>query len=64
MIDHIRKWFREYVLGTVAVFPIVWLSTPELQNLLPPKAVSIGASIAGAVLLSQRLRAKRAEQTT
>lgn len=61
LIAHLHAWFRTYVIGTLAVFPVVWLATPQLQAMLPPKAVSALASLAGAVMLYQALKAKRAE---
>jgi hypothetical protein len=62
VIAHLRKWFREYIVATVSLFPVVWLATPQLQTLLPPKAVSVLASIAGGILLAKSLIAARKAQ--
>lgn len=62
LLAHLHKWFKTYVIGTLTVFPVVWIAAPQLQALLPPKAVSVCASVAGAVMLWQLLAAKRAEK--
>jgi len=41
------KWHSTYVFAALAVLPTVWLSSPELQAMLPPKwAASIAPPLA------------------
>lgn len=42
-------WHRTAIFGVVAIFPVIWLQHPELQALMPPKAVSIAGSVIGAL---------------
>lgn len=52
------KWHSTYVFALLAVFPTVWLASPELQALLPAKLVSAVAPAVAAVGFLVRLRAQ------
>lgn len=52
------KWHSTYVFGVLSVFPLVWLGSPELQALLPPKLVSAIAPAIGMLGFLLRLRAQ------
>lgn len=52
------KWHSTWVFGVLAVFPAVWLASPELQALLPPTWVSAAAPIVAVVGFVVRLRAQ------
>ncbi len=43
------KWHRALIWGVFTAFPIVWVTHPELQALLPAKIISCVAPIAGIV---------------
>lgn len=43
------KWHRALIWGVFTAFPIVWVTHPELQALLPAKIISYIAPIAGIV---------------
>lgn len=38
---HWWRWHSTYVFAVMAVFPTVWLASPDLQALLPPQIVSL-----------------------
>lgn len=52
------KWHSTYVFAVLAIFPTVWLASPELQALLPPKLVSAIAPFVAAVGFLVRLHAQ------
>lgn len=52
------KWHSTYIFAVLAVFPMVWLSSPELQALLPPALVSKIAPAVGVLGFLLRLRAQ------
>lgn len=50
------KWHSTYVFAVLAIFPTVWLASPELQALLPPKLVSAIAPFVAGIGFLVRLR--------
>lgn len=51
------KWHSSRVLALLAVLPVVWVSSTDLQALIPPKwAASIGAGISLLGLLGRALK--------
>lgn len=43
LIPNAKNWWKlhsNWIFGLFAVFPVVWLSSPDLQAMLPPKLVS------------------------
>lgn len=52
------RWHSTYIFGVIAVFPVVWLSSADLQALLPPKVVSAIAPVVGVVGFIVRIRAQ------
>lgn len=52
------KWHSTYVFALLAVFPTVWLASPELQALLPAKLVSAVAPFVAGIGFLVRLRAQ------
>lgn len=50
------KWHSTYVFGLLAVFPVVWLSSGDLQALLPATLVSKIAPFVAIVGFAVRLR--------
>lgn len=52
------KWHSTYVFGVLAIFPMVWLNSPELQALLPAALVSKIAPIIGVIGFLLRIRAQ------
>lgn len=52
------KWHSTYIFGVLAVFPVVWLSSPDLQALLPATLVSRIAPFVAAIGFVVRLRAQ------
>lgn len=51
LVDDARNWWKwhsTYVFAVLAIFPAVWLSSPDLQALISPKMVSaIAPFVAG-----------------
>lgn len=43
------EWHRAFLWLVFTTFPIVWVSHPEFQSLLPAKLVSCIAPFAGAI---------------
>lgn len=65
--DAVSKWWHlheGHVLTLFLVFPPVWLSSPDLQQMLPPKVVSTMAPIVAALGLYLRMRDQAADQAT
>lgn len=61
LVDDARdwwKWHSTYVFGALAIFPMVWLNSPDLQAMLPPKLVSEIAPFIGALGFLLRIRAQ------
>jgi hypothetical protein len=61
LVDDARNWWKwhsTYVFGLISVFPLVWLNSPELQALLPPKLVSEIAPFVGGLGFFLRIRAQ------
>lgn len=63
LVDDARQWWKwgsTYVFAAIVAFPTVWLASPELQALLPPKVVSVIAPVVGvlgfAIRITQRSR--------
>jgi hypothetical protein len=54
------RWHSTYVFAVLALFPAVWLSSADLQALLPPKVVSAIAPAVGVIGFLVRIR-KQAE---
>ncbi len=61
--DDVRNWWRwgsTYVFAAIVAFPGIWLASPELQALLPPKLVSMVAPFVGVlgfvIRLTQRTK--------
>lgn len=50
------KWHSTYVFGLLAVFPVVWLSSSDLQALLPATLVSKIAPFVAIVGFVVRIR--------
>lgn len=50
------KWHSTYVFAVLAIFPTVWLASPDLQALLPPRLVSMIAPPVAAIGFFLRLR--------
>lgn len=61
LVDDARNWWKwhsTYVFGVLAIFPMVWLNSPELQTLLPAALVSKIAPLIGVLGFLLRLRAQ------
>lgn len=59
LIPDARNWWRlhsNWIFGLFAVFPVVWLSSPDLQAMLPPKAVSAIAPVVAVIGILARIR--------
>lgn len=59
LIPDARNWWKlhsNWVFGVLAVFPVVWLSSPDLQAMLPPKAVSAIAPFVAIIGIAVRMR--------
>lgn len=59
LVDDARHWWRwhsTWVFAVLAIFPTVWLASPGLQALLPPKLVSAIAPFVAVVGFLVRLR--------
>lgn len=59
LIPDARHWWKlhsNWVFGLFAVFPVVWLSSSDLQAMLPPKAVSAIAPVAAVIGILVRMR--------
>ena len=59
LIPNARQWWRlhsNWVFGLFAVFPVVWLSSPDLQAMLPPKLVSEIAPVVAVLGIAARMR--------
>lgn len=63
LVDDARQWWRwgsTYVFAAIVAFPSIWLASPELQALLPPKLVSAVAPFVGVlgfvIRLTQRTK--------
>lgn len=52
------KWHSTYVFAVLAIFPAVWLASPDLQALLSPRLVSTIAPFVAALGFVVRLRAQ------
>jgi hypothetical protein len=52
------KWHSTYVFGLLAVLPEVWLSSPDLQALLPLWLVARIAPFIGFIGFALRIRAQ------
>jgi len=63
-VRHCWRWGSTYVFAAIVAFPGIWLASPELQALLPPKLVSAIAPAVGvlgfAIRITQRARKDRA----
>lgn len=62
-VDDARRWYRwgsTYVFAAIVAFPSIWLASPDLQALLPPRVVSAIAPFVGvlgfAIRITQRSR--------
>lgn len=61
LVSDARNWWRwhsTYVFAVLAIFPTVWLASPELQALLPAKLVSAIAPFVAGIGFLVRLRAQ------
>lgn len=58
------KWHSTWVFAVLAIFPAVWLASPDLQALLPPRLVSIIAPPVAAIGFFLRLRAQAVKLPT
>lgn len=59
LIDAAKNWWRlhsNWIFGAFAVFPVVWLSSPDLQAMLPPKLVSEIAPFVALLGIAARMR--------
>lgn len=59
LVDDVRDWWRwgsTYVYLVLAAFPTVWLMSPDLQAMLPPKVVSAVAPFVAALGFFLRIR--------
>ena len=59
LIPNARQWWKlhsNWVFGLFAVFPVVWLSSPDLQAMLPPKLVSEIAPVVAVLGILARVR--------
>lgn len=59
LVSDARQWWRwhsTYVFTVLAVFPAVWLASPELQAMLPPKLVSTIAPFVAVLGFLLRMR--------
>lgn len=59
LIPDARNWWKlhsNWVFGLFAVFPVVWLSSPDLQAMLPPKLVSEIAPVVAVLGIAARMR--------
>lgn len=59
LVDDAQNWWRwhsTWVFAVLAIFPTVWLSSADLQALLPPKLVSAIAPAVAALGFLVRLR--------
>lgn len=59
LVDDVRDWWRwgsTYVYLVLMAFPTVWLMSPDLQALLPPKVVSAVAPFVAALGFFLRIR--------
>ena len=64
LVEDWRRWWRwgsTYAFAAITAFPIIWLSSPELQSLLPPKVVSMVAPFVGVLGFVLRIRAQTAK---
>jgi hypothetical protein len=52
------KWHSTYIFGVLAVFPVVWLESADLQALLPATLVSKIAPVVAVIGFVVRLRAQ------
>ena len=52
------KWHSTWVFAMLAIFPAVWLSSSDLQALLPPRLVSTIAPFVAALGFVVRLHAQ------
>ena len=50
------KWHSTYVFAVLAIFPTVWLASPDLQALISPRLVSAIAPFVAALGFVVRLR--------
>lgn len=50
------KWHSTWVFAVLATFPTVWLASPDLQALLPPKIVSAVAPFVAGLGFVLRIR--------
>ena len=59
LIPNARQWWKlhsNWIFGLFAVFPVVWLSRPDLQAMLPPKLVSEIAPVVAVLGILARVR--------
>jgi len=59
LIPNARQWWKlhsNWIFGLFAVFPVVWLSSPDLQAMLPPKLVSEIAPVVAVLGILARVR--------
>jgi len=52
------KWHSTYIFGLLAVFPMAWLESADLQALLPATLVSKIAPVVAVIGFVVRLRAQ------
>ena len=63
MIETFKRWHRwltahqAYFWGLLAIFPELWVASPDLQSMLPAVVVSRVASVIAVIGFSIRLRA-------
>lgn len=53
---HWYRWHSTYVFALLAIFPTVWLASPDLQALLSAHVVSAIAPFVGVIGFVVRLR--------
>lgn len=59
LVPEARYWWRmhsTYIFAIFAIFPAVWLASPDLQALLPPRAVSAIAPVVAVIGYFLRIR--------
>lgn len=59
LVDDVRDWWRwgsTYVFAALIAFPSIWLASPDLQALLPPRLVSVIAPFVGVLGFVLRIR--------